>query len=339
MNRKLQPATRIITIASTLALVAALFLPLWRIELSAPQYPEGIALVITPNGLKGDVEIINGLNHYIGMRTLHNEDFVEFTVLPYLIGLLALFGLLTFIINRKWFFVLWAFFFILFGIVAMVDFYRWEHNYGHNLDPTAPIKVPGMAYQPPLIGYKQLLNFGAYSIPDAGGWIFIAVGLALATGLFLELRRTVKVTRKLEIRTAGTAVLAAVIFSSCSVGPEPLRPGLDACDYCKMTVTDTKFGGEYISQKGRIFRFDDIHCMKKFVSAGSISNEDIRSTWLADFSRPGELLEQQEAVLFRSENLRSPMGSNTAAFPSKEAINDLMQGSKGQIISWNDALP
>lgn len=67
-------------------------------------------------------------------------------------------------------------FFILFGIIAMADFWHWEYNYGHDLNPDAAIKVPGMSYQPPLIGYKQLLNFGAYSIPDIGvGFLYSSV--------------------------------------------------------------------------------------------------------------------------------------------------------------------
>ena len=65
------------------------------------------------------------------------------------------------------------------AIISMVDFYRWEYDYGHKLDPEAPIQVPGMSYQPPLIGYKQLLKFGAYSIPDVGGWLFIGAGVLL----------------------------------------------------------------------------------------------------------------------------------------------------------------
>ena len=71
----------------------------------------------------------------------------------------------------------------------MIDFWRWEYNYGHDLNPDAAIKVPGMAYQPPLIGYKQLLNFGAYSIPDIGGWLFIAVGIIVLSITVIELRR------------------------------------------------------------------------------------------------------------------------------------------------------
>ncbi len=104
MNRKLLTPTRIITAISSIALFISIFLPLWRIELAAPQYPEGLALKIFPDKLSGDVDVINGLNHYIGMRTLHTEDFFEFTILPWLIGLIAFFGVLTFIINRKWFY-------------------------------------------------------------------------------------------------------------------------------------------------------------------------------------------------------------------------------------------
>lgn len=163
-----------------LTLVAVIFLPIWRIELDAAQYPEGLELQIYSYKLAGQVEIINGLNHYIGMKTLHESDFIEFTVLPYVIGFYALFFLLVAIVNKRKLLYFLFFSFLLFGVVAMVDFYIWEYNYGHNLDPDAPIKVEGMSYQPPLIGYKELLNFGAYSIPDVGGWIFILCGVILA---------------------------------------------------------------------------------------------------------------------------------------------------------------
>lgn len=183
---------RILTIISSLALIAVLFVPLWQIELAAPQYPEGLVLKMYPNKLGGNVEVINGLNHYIGMKTLHAENFIEFTVLPYIIGFFAALGLLVFFINKKkWLYALF-FSFVGFGIIAMVDFYRWNYNYGHDLDPNAPIQVPGMSYQPPLIGYKQLLNFGAYSIPDIGGWIFIGVGLMLLTAVIIQFRKKTK---------------------------------------------------------------------------------------------------------------------------------------------------
>lgn len=171
---------RAILLLCGIALAAVIFLPIWRIELDAAQYPEGLELQIYSYKLDGQVEIINGLNHYIGMKTLHADDFIEFTILPYIIGIYALaFIFVALLANRKWMYILLGAF-VLFGIVAMVDFWIWEYNYGHNLSEDAPIKVPGMAYQPPLIGYKQLLNFGAYSIPAIGGWIFIVCGILLS---------------------------------------------------------------------------------------------------------------------------------------------------------------
>mgnify|MGYP000880615911 CR=1 FL=1 len=170
---------RILILLCAIALAIVIFLPIWRIELEAAQYPEGLELKIYSYKLAGQVEIINGLNHYIGMKTIHTEDFVEFTILPWLIAMFAIFFLVVSIKNSRCWLNYLFLLFLLFGIIAMVDFYIWEYNYGHDLDPNAPIKVPGMAYQPPLIGYKQLLNFGAFSIPDIGGWIFIGCGLTL----------------------------------------------------------------------------------------------------------------------------------------------------------------
>lgn len=184
-NDNLSALSKILIFISGILLILVLFVPLWQIELEAPQYPEGLVLKMYPHKIGGNVDIINGLNHYIGMRTLHTKDFIEFTVLPYIVGF---FALLCFIVvalkKQKWLTVLFTLF-VIFGIVAMIDFWRWEYAYGHELNPDAPIQVPGMAYQPPLIGYKQLLNFGAFSIPDIGGFLFILVGLLLLIALLL----------------------------------------------------------------------------------------------------------------------------------------------------------
>jgi copper chaperone NosL len=81
-NNKIADSSRIAILIAGFSLVAVLFTPIWRIELTAPQYPEGLTLLIHAHKLSGSVDIINGLNHYIGMKTLHADDFVEFKVLP-----------------------------------------------------------------------------------------------------------------------------------------------------------------------------------------------------------------------------------------------------------------
>jgi len=188
MKNNISILSRILLIISAGLLVYSVYVPIWQIDLDAPQYPEGLNLKIFADKLGGDVEIINGLNHYIGMKTLHAEDFIEFSILTYIIFFYALFAVVTAALGKKK--ILYSLFtlFVLFGIIAMVDFWRWEYNYGHDLDPHAAIIVPGMAYQPPLIGFKQLLNFGAYSIPDTGGWMFIGSGVLMLIAVIKEVK-------------------------------------------------------------------------------------------------------------------------------------------------------
>lgn len=187
-QKSLQKASRILTAVSGIAMFVVLLVPIWQIQLSAPQYPEGLSLYIHADKLSGDVNIINGLNHYIGMRELHEQDFIEFAILPYVIVFLGILGVLAAVVNRKWLFFCFVIIFVVFGIVAIIDFYMWLYDYGHNLDPAAPIKVPGMSYRPPLIGFKQLLNFGAYSIPEKGGWIMISAALLSVIAVIIEIR-------------------------------------------------------------------------------------------------------------------------------------------------------
>lgn len=188
----LKPISRVLVALAALLMVSAYFVPLWQILMWAPQYPEGLEMDIWINNITGDVKIISALNHYIGMKHIEVEMFPEFTYMIYIVGSLIGFGLLTAIINRR--FMLWSFIGLLVttGLAALVDFWLWGYDYGHNLDPTAAIVVPGMSYQPPLIGTKQLLNFTAFSGPDIGGWIFVASALITIAALVVEIKSSKK---------------------------------------------------------------------------------------------------------------------------------------------------
>jgi len=168
------------------------FFPMWRIDLRAPQYPGGLSMQIWINNLKGDVPIINGLNHYIGMKNINQKDFPEFVFLPITMLCFMGLGLLVLIFNRKVLYYIWAVMFMFVGFFSFYDFYKWEYNYGHNLDPHAPIQVPGMSYQPPILGYKKLLNFEVLSQPDIAGWFYIIAGGILLSVAIYEWRRTAK---------------------------------------------------------------------------------------------------------------------------------------------------
>lgn len=188
----LSKLSKILLITSGIGLIISIFVPLWAIYLEAPQYPEGLGMFLHANKITGDYEIINGLNHYIGMKEIHQEDFWEFKILPYALGFFAALAFLTVFLNNKKWLYFFAALFLIFGVAFMVDFYLWEYDYGHNLNPNAAIVVPGMSYQPPLFGFKQLLNFGAYSYPDIGGWIMFGVGITLVVLSYLEIKSSNK---------------------------------------------------------------------------------------------------------------------------------------------------
>lgn len=193
-TQSLSKLSRILLIICAIGLVVTIFVPIWAIYLQAPQYPEGLSMYIHANKLSGEFDIINGLNHYIGMKEIHADEFWEFKVLPYALGVLSLISILVAVINKKIGLYAFAIFYLIFGIAFMYDFWQWEYDYGHNLDPNAAIVVPGMSYQPPLFGEKQLLNFTAFSYPDIGGWIMFGVALILIILAFLEYKKSKSLT-------------------------------------------------------------------------------------------------------------------------------------------------
>lgn len=182
----------LVLLASALTLLA-LATPLWRIRLLAPQYPEGLGMDIHAGSVVGageyDLQSINSLNHYIGMKAIEPEEIEELRIIPWCIAAIAAFGVGVAAVGRRWMAIGWLVSFVAFGAVALTDFYHWEYEYGHDLDSVhAIIKVPGMTYQPPLIGSKQLLNFTASSWPTTGA---VLIGIAFVVGcLSLYLARS-----------------------------------------------------------------------------------------------------------------------------------------------------
>ena len=323
-----------------LLLVSALFFgsllfPMWRIELTAPQYPEGLVLLLHANKIGGDVSVINGLNHYIGMKTLHTEDFVEFKILPYVFGFFGLFSLvMVFVAKRKGVIILFGSL-ILFGILAGVDFYRWNYEYGHNLNPNAAIVVPGMAYQPPLIGYKQLLNFGAYSIPDTGGWMMIVAGFLLFV-IVLKETNFLDRFRRPKIEAILFFILSFSFLSCAKIEAVPIKLNVDSCDFCKMNIADGKYGAELITQKGRVYKFDDIMCMMNYCKDnGSVK---IESYYVLNFTQDNVLIPAETAFYLSGGDIHTPMRGNIIAFSKENDAKLVAPKLKAEFISWKAIL-
>ena len=183
-----RPERRLIVLAA-LVLIPVFFLPvlpIWQMKLWAPQYREGLTLTIYANTIKGNLESINLLNHYVGMHAIKPDEFKEFRFMPQALSAFGLFALLAFLVNRRWLAILGWLIFTGFAVYMFSDYANWLYHYGNDLDPRAPIKLP--AFTPPLIGFKHMANFKVLSIPGAGT---VLLGLAWLLGpiaILLEMR-------------------------------------------------------------------------------------------------------------------------------------------------------
>ena len=330
----LSVTSRILVAFATGALITVFFLPAWQILLYAPQYPEGLKMNIWINNLTGDIDVINGLNHYIGMRPFSIKDFPEFAYLPYVVGFFMLLGMIVAITGKRRFLLLYLVLTVIGGAFALYDFYMWEYRYGHNLNPEAPIQVPGMSYQPPLFGHKRLLNFDAYSFPDVGGWVVMGAATLAFAVWFFEWYKQRRSSRK-NIPVAAL-LIPILFFSSCSAQPEPIKYGQDICYSCKMGMADPKFGGEVITKKGKVFKFDDVICMTRFLKSGTLKPDEVKQNVVVNFEKKNDFIDVKTAIFFNATELKSPMGSNTAAFSSETTAQTFKGNKEGQIVKWDE---
>ncbi len=183
---------RLLLVAAAILVAAAYFLPLWNLTMFAPQYAHGLSLDIHTYTLAGgnngqDIKEINLLNHYIGMRDLAVEDFTEFKWMPFVLGGLALLFLRATVLGTVKEVVDSVVLFTYFGAFSLGAFAYKMYRYGHDLAPTAPVKVE--PFTPPIFGYQQIANFEVYSYPRAGTYLLLGVALLLVAALWLSWRQ------------------------------------------------------------------------------------------------------------------------------------------------------
>jgi len=179
--------SNIIMIVAAILPLALFLFPLWKITLEAPQYPTPLGMYIHINDFSDvnphDIKNINIMNHYVGMKYIP-EAIPEFKIFPMGIIITSVLGLIIgFFGNYKWF-LGWFILMCVLSAAGLYDFYIWEHDYGHNLDPKAIMKFTNpdgtiMGFQPPLFGTKDILNFKAHSYPQLGAF-FLGIGMALS---------------------------------------------------------------------------------------------------------------------------------------------------------------
>ena len=133
-------------------------------------------------------------------------------------------------------------------------------------------------------------------------------------------------------------IVFALIFTSCSIDPEPLNYGKDQCDHCRMTIMDNKFGAEIITKKGKIYKFDAAECMINFVKEGKLSDGDVSKYLVTDASKPANFINAKDAVYLISENFPSPMGADLSAYGNRGDAENYQKQYSGDIKDWDGIL-
>lgn len=191
-----QPLTlksRILILIAVLVLIPSFLFPLWNMSFFSNQYTDGLVLHIYSYQLEGgktpnrdDLREINSLNHYIGMRPLLESDFSEFTWVPLVVGLLMILALRAMVLGKMSNLVDVFVLFTYFGLFSLWSFYHRLYMYGHNLDPTASIKV--QPFTPPVFGSKQIANFTVNSFPGPASYALFAFAALLLVSILLSAR-------------------------------------------------------------------------------------------------------------------------------------------------------
>ncbi len=128
------------------------------------------------------------------------------------------------------------------------------------------------------------------------------------------------------------SLLCLLAIAGCKPAPRPLDIGADQCEYCLMTVSDERYGGEIVLSTGKVLPFDSVECLAAYLLENAA---DVHSLWVVDYAQPGALLPVEEATFLHSDALRSPMGLNlTAVNPEAAAQMDV----EGQWMDWEEVM-
>jgi hypothetical protein len=191
LRRPPSPAGRVLLVLAAASLIVSLFLPFWKIRLIAPQYQEGLSLHIYAYKLIAgnngqDLNEINNLNHYIGMRPIQAADFIEMRWVPFALGVFVLLALRSAAIGIMRGTVDLLVLYLYFTAFSLGSFYFRLYTYGHQLDPKAPMTIE--PFTPVLIGRQQIANFEQSSYPDTGTLFLTLFPLLLIASMWLSRR-------------------------------------------------------------------------------------------------------------------------------------------------------
>jgi copper chaperone NosL len=133
-------------------------------------------------------------------------------------------------------------------------------------------------------------------------------------------------------------LLTILTLASCGSGPEPINYGHDECEFCRMLITDNKYGAELVTDKGKIYKFDSIECMIEFSLVKNTLGDTNNKLLITDFYNPGNLVDARNSFYVKNDKFRSPMGLNVTAFNSEEQAQKFISENGGEKLSWVEVI-
>jgi copper chaperone NosL len=127
-------------------------------------------------------------------------------------------------------------------------------------------------------------------------------------------------------------------LASCANGPEPINYGHDECEFCRMLITDNKYGAELVTDKGKIYKFDSIECMVEFSLVKNTLGDTNNKLLITDFYNPGNFIDARNSFYVKNDDFRSPMGLNVTAFNSEEQAQKFISANGGEKLIWIEVI-
>ena len=124
--------------------------------------------------------------------------------------------------------------------------------------------------------------------------------------------------------------------TSCEIKPAPINFGSDSCHFCKMTIVDRQHAAQYVTKKGKQFKFDAVECMLNDLSENGIDHLGL--LLVSDYVHPGEMTDATQATYLISEGIKSPMGANLSSFSNKSDAESSLEIHGGKLFLWKEML-